>query len=132
MLGPAVGRWQELLESDGEFRRAARSWSGSFAFADGESHTVAYLTDGAIVGVASGGGPAQADIVFVGPREGWAKVFAAEPPPYFQDLVGGACGRHGFTVSGDLLSMSAHYPAIQRAAVLAGKALRGEVARARV
>ena len=114
------------LEEDAEFRRAARQWTGSFAFRDETSSLCIELQSGRLTGVTSEG--ETPNVTITGPSEGWAKVFAAVPPPYYQDLMGGAIGRHGFTVSGDLATLAAYYAAIQRAAVLTGQVSRMEVA----
>jgi hypothetical protein len=112
-----------VLEADGEFRRAARLWTGSFAFRTDDGAGVRIeLRDGRVVGVeVPGSGPAT--VAFSGPADGWANVFAPAPPPYYQDLIGGAVGRHGFGVEGDLTAMAAHYGAIARAVVLVGRVL---------
>ena len=115
-------RLKALLEADGEFRRASRLWSGSFALADEGGYVRIEVGRGQLESVDAGAGSPNADTVFKGPAEGWAKVFAPAPPPYYQDLVGGAVGRHGFAMSGDTLQMAAYYPAIQRAVRLAGQA----------
>lgn len=112
-----------LLADDGEFARAARWWVGSFAFSDGTNQLHITVVPGAPAAIVEAAG-SPAEVVFTGPPEGWANVFAAVPPPFYQDLVGGAVGRHGFTVTGDLLTMSAYYGAIVRAAQLVGVASR--------
>ena len=112
------------LVDDGEFRRAARQWTGSFAFTDGMDYLLFRVEAGELDAVFASDGEVEAEVVFLGPADGWAKVFAAVPPPYYQDLVGGAVGRHGFGVSGDLAVMSAHYAAIQRAVAVTGSAWR--------
>lgn len=112
------------LEEDGEFRRGARLWTGSFAFQDEASCICIELQDGRLAGVTSAGG--TPDVTITGPAAGWEKVFAAVPPPYYQDLMGGAVGRHGFTFSGDLTTLLAYYAAIQRAVVVAGQVSRME------
>lgn len=126
VLGIDPQRYRIALENDGEFRRASRGWTGSFAFFDGSRHLAASLSNGVVVNARSGDGTPEADITFCGPEEGWRQVFAAVPPPYYQDLLGGAVGRHGFAPSGDLAVMAAYYGAIRRAAVVAGRVLRGE------
>lgn len=115
-------RLAALLAADGEFRRAARLWTGSFAFADEDGFVTVEVSRGRVQAVEAGAGSPAAGITFSGPAEGWAKVFAPVPPPYYQDLIGGAVGRHGFSILGDALQMAAYYPAIQRAVRLAGKA----------
>lgn len=122
MFSVELDHWRQLLENDGEFRRASRLWSGSFAFADEEGFVGVRLQRGAVADVSAGDGPGIGDTVFRGPKDGWAKVMADVPPPYFQDLIGGAVGRHGFTIEGDTLQMAAYYPAIQRAVRLAARA----------
>ena len=107
---------REALERDGEFRRASRQWSGSFAFGDEERFVRIELAGGEVSSIAVLPGRPEATVVFHGPRDGWRNVFAELPPPYYQDLVGGAVGRHGFTLTGDLSVMAAYYGAIKRAA----------------
>lgn len=117
-----TNRLQELLLTDGEFRRASRLWTGSFALADERGYVQVNLRRGQLDSVHGGAGTPEADTTFSGPAEGWAKVFAAVPPPYYQDLIGGAVGRHGFAIHGDSLQMAAYCPAIQRAVRLAAEA----------
>ena len=119
--------WKRALKSDGAFRRATRGWTGSFAFSDGHLHVCVVLESGGVVSVSADDGTIEADVVFVGPAEGWERVFAAAPPPYYQDLLGGAVGHHGFSATGDTATMAAYYGAIQRAVFVAGKVIRGEV-----
>lgn len=115
-------RWCTLLKADAEFCRASRLWTGSFAFADEAGFVSVNVASGDITGAVTAAGPSSAEITFYGPVEGWAKVLAAVPPPYYQDLIGGAVGRHGFLVYGDAAELAAYYPAIQRAVRLAATA----------
>ncbi len=115
-------RWHTLLKADAEFCRASRLWTGSFALADETGFVSVTVAGGDVRGVVTGAGASSAEVTFSGPAEGWAKVLAAVPPPYYQDLIGGAVGRHGFLVSGDVTRMAAYYPAIQRAVRLAATA----------
>jgi hypothetical protein len=119
----------QRLSADGEFLRYARQWTGSFGFSDGVAHVRVSLSGGAVSEVASGAEAPTADVVVQGPAEGWKNVFAAVPPPYYQDLLGGAIGRHGFVPAGDISVLAAYYGAIQRAAVVIGQSLRREGAR---
>jgi hypothetical protein len=129
MLEIDVDDVQQRLSADGEFLRYARQWTGSFGFSDGVAHVRVSLAGGAVSEVASGTEAAAADVVIQGPAEGWKNVFAAVPPPYYQDLLGGAVGRHGFLPAGDFSVLAAYYGAIQRAAVLIGQSLRQQGAR---
>lgn len=116
--------WQSLLEADVEFRRACRAWTGSLALFDGTVHALLGVLDGSVAEAAVAVGIPAADITFEGPPEGWQHVFEAAPPPYYQDLLGGAVAHHGFEVHGDLLQLAVRYPAVQRAVALAGVAMR--------
>ena len=115
-------RLAELLTADGEFCRAIRLWTGSFAFADEAGFVSIEVSRGRVESVVFAAGSPSAGITFSGPAEGWSKVLAPVPPPYYQDLIGGAVGRHGFGIAGDSLQMAAYYPAIQRAVRLASEA----------
>jgi hypothetical protein len=126
MLAIDVKDLRARLSRDGEFTRYARQWTGSFAFLDEASHLRIEVRDGLVAGVSNGPNAGSADVAIAGPADGWQKVFAPLPPPFYQDLLGGAVGRHGFAPSGDLGTLTAYYGAIQRAAVLAGRSVRGE------
>lgn len=126
MLDIDVKDLRRRLQGDAEFARAARHWTGSFGFATEDVGLRVLVEAGRVREVLCEKDAPAAEVKITGPADGWANVFAAVPPPYFQDLVGGAVGRHGFTISGDLLVLSAYYGAIQRAAVLAGRSLRKE------
>ena len=126
MLGIDAQRWSDALRDDGEFRRSARLWTGSFAFSDGEGHLRLELAAGTPIAATAGPGESSADVTFSGPSAGWRNLFAATPPPFYQDLLGGAVGHHGFVPGGDLVTMAAYYGAIQRAAQVAGRVFRGD------
>lgn len=117
-------RFASALAEDGEFRRAIRLWTGSMAFSDGERHLLVRVADGVLAGVVAGAGVPEANVLFVGPAEGWRQVLAPVPPPYYQDLLGGAAGHHGFLPGGDLDTLCQYYPAVVRAVAIAGELSR--------
>jgi hypothetical protein len=118
--------WANALRADGEFRRASRGWTASVGFSDSQSYISFGVVSGKLVYAACDRGPLAADITFTGPPEGWRQVLSDTPAPYYQDLIGGAVGRHGFAMRGDVLLLAPYYQAIQRAVTLAAAVMRGE------
>ncbi|MEO8538519.1 MAG: hypothetical protein ABI577_02175, partial [bacterium] len=67
MLNIDPERLAKALRSDGEFLRACRLWTGSFAFFDGQMHVLVEVKSGKLADVRSGSGEPQAGVVFTGP-----------------------------------------------------------------
>lgn len=100
--------------ADGEFRLAARHWTGGFRFAlDGDEASVRVVD-----GVPDDGDPGQGTgvVVLTGPAEVWAKLLSASPPRFATDVA--AAMAVGLRRDGDPLAFWQYYPALQRAVEL--------------
>jgi hypothetical protein len=102
--------------ADGEFRLAARYWTGSLRLdLDG---TVAYLllTDGAVRAAPSEPATVQTGtghITVRAPAEVWAKILAPIPPPHFNDIL--PAQAFGLVREGDAETFWQYFPAVRRA-----------------
>ncbi len=98
---------------DAEFRLAARRWHGALRFHIGDDVVGIGVRDG----VARAISKADADVltvVYAGPAEVWAQIFAPRPPRFLNDLFPAeAAGL--ITRSGDELTYWQYTPAIARA-----------------
>jgi len=99
--------------ADGEFRIAARFWTGGLRFERGEMAVGVSLLQGAIRSDAPAKG-APGVITITGPDDTWADLTAQVPPRLVNDvwLLAGA-GR--LAVDGDRVLFAQYYPAIARA-----------------
>jgi hypothetical protein len=94
----------EAINSDPEFRIAARYWNGSFRLGMGPDEAYLFrVRDGRLVW----------DFEVSGPADGWRQLLSAVPPPFYQD-VASAVLRHGFTLGGDVESFFAYHAALRR------------------
>jgi hypothetical protein len=112
-LDPA--RLEAAANSDPEFRLAARYWNATLSLVSSRARALRIeIADGQVVSCREGDPGLTATITVVASDDGWAQFLAPIPRPFYQDLVGGCVQHHGFTVGGDLLSLSAYYHAVQR------------------
>jgi hypothetical protein len=105
---------QAGANADAEFRLAARYWNATLSL---ESPTRALrleILEGRVANCRAGAAGEPATITVTAPDDGWAEFLAPEPRPFYQDLLGGCVQHHGFTVAGDMLTLSAYYQATQR------------------
>jgi hypothetical protein len=105
---------QARANGDLEFARAARYWNATLSL---ETPTQALCVDieaGRVTRCRTGASGAPATITVTAPEVGWQAFLAPVPRPFYQDLLGGCVQHHGFTVSGDILALSAYYQASQR------------------
>ncbi len=109
----------ELVEAcrvDGEFRLAARHWTGGLRlhFGDGATAAVAFTAG------EPGPAPEQSDgsgwITLRADAELWAKMLAPVPPPFFNDVA--PARARGLAVEADELLWWQYVPAVQRAVEL--------------
>jgi DsbC/DsbD-like thiol-disulfide interchange protein len=108
------GRLRAAANADPEFRLAARYWNAALSLESASRALRIEIEDGRIVACRDGEPGQPATITVVGPDGGWAEFLAPVPRPFYQDLVGGCVQHHGFTVAGDLVTVSAYYHAVQR------------------
>jgi hypothetical protein len=118
-------RLQAGANADPEFRLAARYWSATLSLESPPRALRVELVDGRIADCRDGEAGQPATITVVAPDDGWAQFLVAEPRPFYQDLLGGCVQHHGFTVAGDMLTLSAYYQATQRLFAVM-RALRAE------
>jgi pimeloyl-ACP methyl ester carboxylesterase len=100
--------------ADGEFRLAARHWTGGFRFGlDGDETSVRIID-----GEPEDGDPGEGAgvVVLSGPAEVWAKLLSASPPRFATDVA--AAMAIGLRREGDPLAFWQYYPALQRAVEL--------------
>jgi hypothetical protein len=100
------------LDEDGEFRLAARFWTGSLGLRIGSTAWTLNLQDGRVATMGRSRGE-EAEIRVEGPESEWLELLAAQPRPFYQDLWG-ATFRHGVRLEGDAASVAAYYGAIRR------------------
>lgn len=105
--------------ADGEFRLAARYWTGSVTI-DLAVELLAFSLDNGAIRATSA--PAEATIGLSAPTDVWDKVLAPVPPPMFNDIM--PARAFGLRVSGDEETLWQYYPAVRRLIDL----LREEVA----
>jgi hypothetical protein len=105
---------QATANSDPEFRLAARYWTATLSLESSSRALRVDIADGQVVSCREGDPGQPATITVVASDGGWAQFLAPVPRPFYQDLLGGCVQHHGFTVGGDLLSLSAYYHASQR------------------
>jgi hypothetical protein len=100
--------------ADPEFRLAARYWNATLSLESPTRALRVEIAEGQIADCREGEAGQSATITVVAPDDGWAQFLAPEPRPFYQDLLGGCVQHHGFTVAGDILTLSAYYQATQR------------------
>jgi hypothetical protein len=105
---------QVRANADPEFRLAARYWHATLSLESPTGALCVTIADGLITARAEATPGQPATITVVAPDAGWEAFLAPVPRPFYQDLLGGCVQHHGFTVVGDMLSLSAYYQATQR------------------
>ena len=98
---------------DGEFAVAARMWDADVVFASDGNSVRMSIADGRITEVTTGSAASDAQIRISGPDDGWQKMLAPLPPPFYQDLFGASL-HHGFTIEGSVEDVYPYYPALRR------------------
>jgi pimeloyl-ACP methyl ester carboxylesterase len=117
---PTPDEWAARCNADGEFRLAARHWSGGLKLDIGERVLGLELHDGR----ASPGAPAGAGVLeYAGPADVWSQVLAATPPRFHNDLMANLMLDLGITRQGDPVTHAQYYAAVMRAVELLRPAL---------
>ena len=102
-----------LCAADGEFRIAARHWTGGLRLEIGRDVLGLSATDGAIsAAVPTRGAPGV--ITLSGEPAAWDDLLAATPPRYAND-VSLLIGARRLVLDGDRLTYAQYYPAVARA-----------------
>jgi hypothetical protein len=114
----------DAANDDAEFAIAARMWDADVVFASDGNAVKMSIADGRITDIASVPRASTAEICISGPEDGWTKMLAPLPAPFYQDLFGASI-HHGFTIEGEVEAVYPYYPALRRLIEL----LRVEAAR---
>ncbi|MFN0147961.1 MAG: hypothetical protein ACKVT1_15765 [Dehalococcoidia bacterium] len=110
-----LARLPAACTADGEFRLAARYWTGTLRLDLGDEAADLQIDDGTVsaVGPASGALPAgTGNVGLRAPAATWAKILAAVPPPMFNDVMPARAA--GMELLGDTESFWQYYPAVRR------------------
>jgi pimeloyl-ACP methyl ester carboxylesterase len=108
--------WETLaskLDSDGEFRVAARLWTATLRLEVGDDIRALRIEDGRVVSVERSTRDAACDVFVSAPAQVWESTLEPTPAPFFQDLFP-AILHHGLAMNADILDYAAYYPALRR------------------
>ena len=106
--------WQTRCAADGEFKLAARHWSGGLTLNIGNTQMTLSLQDGVI----KKGAKADDPIEFSGDEAVWAEIIQAVPARFHNDLMANASAGAGITLAGDPLTHAQYFSAAMRAVEL--------------
>jgi hypothetical protein len=109
-----VERFQKGINSDPEFRLAARFMSKDILLGVGDSQCIVSVRDGAIAKINLA--PTFMDpwsFAIRAPTESWEKLLQPSPPPFYNGLFAGM-HRGTFILEGDLEAAFAHFWAVSR------------------
>ncbi len=123
---PTAESWAKSCASDGEFKLAARHWNGSLTLRIGDRALGVIVRDGV---PEAGSGAHENAIELSGPSEVWARVLAATPPPYHNDLMAALTTGVGLSLSADPVAYAQYYAAVMRAIELLRPASDGRPVR---
>lgn len=102
------------LNDDPEFRLMARRWDCRLLVRMGAQPYLIEIRDGEVRRLTNRVTIFDAsDIQIGGPHEGWLELLEETPRPLYQDLFPAVLHK-GFTMTGDLESLFAYYPAVRR------------------
>lgn len=102
-----------LCLADGEFRIAARGWTGGLRLEIGEDRVALTLADG-VPTAADPGEDARGAITLAGPEDVWARLLAAQPPRFYNDLFS-VLNAGKLDLRADAILYAQYYPAVMRA-----------------
>ena len=111
--------------ADGEFRLAARYWTGSLRFDLGETVACLLLSNGEVRAAEALPATVPVEAGHIGVRaaaEVWSKILAPIPPPFFNDLP--PAQAFGVVREGDVETSWQYYPAARRVVDLREEGLR--------
>ena len=114
MLLADPARLRAGANADPEFCLAARYWNATLSLESPTGALRVEIAEGRVANCRAAETGEPATITVTAPDDGWARFLAPEPRPFYQDLLGGCVQHHGFTVAGDILTLSAYYQAAQR------------------
>lgn len=108
--------WESVaqrLDTDGEFRIAARHWTATLRLDVGDQSHAIRLRDGRVESIAACPAASDCDVYVTAPRDTWEQMLQPVPRPFYQDLLAAAT-HHGVALNADLLEIAAYYPALRR------------------
>lgn len=109
-------QWLAACAADGEFREAARFWTGGLRISIDDLQFTLAVADGTIITDKPVDGLSMVE--YAGSAEVWSKVFLAVPPRFHNDLMANLSTGSGLVVSGDPVMHAQYYGAIMRAVEL--------------
>jgi hypothetical protein len=102
------------MNSDPEFRLAARYMTEDILFGVGDSRCIVKVCDGVVKDIALKPTPVDKwDYFIKGPEKSWEKLLQPFPPPFYQGFFTAAM-REDFEFGGNVEALFAHYWATQR------------------
>jgi len=116
IAGKSADALAAACAADGEFRLAARHWSGGFRFAGPGLALGVRLDEGRPSAGEVRKGEAGA-IVLSASEDAWRKLLSAKPPRFFND-ISGLIGARQMTLDADPVLYAQYYPAVMRAVEL--------------
>lgn len=121
---------RNFLNSDAEFKLAARFWDSDIRFVVGDEHYFMRIRDGVVAEFFLGTQGFDAyDINIGGPVEVWQRMVEPIPEPFYHDWFA-ASFHHQFEISGDLGAAYAYYYALRRMHAAIGAGVRQTAAAA--
>ncbi|HVO27669.1 MAG TPA: hypothetical protein VMW56_29010 [Candidatus Margulisiibacteriota bacterium] len=108
--------WESLaqqLDTDGEFRLAARQWTATLRLDVGDESHAIRIEDGRLRSVTPCEAARDCDVFITADRGIWEQMLEPRPRPFYQDLLA-AAAHHGVVLNSDLLEIAPYYPALRR------------------
>jgi hypothetical protein len=100
------------LNEDGEFRLAARLWTGALRIDSGVDAYLLTMADGQAVEFAPADDESF-DLRIAATPEQWEAMLAEQPRPFYHDLFAARTWQ-GVSLDGDQVRWAPHYPAVRR------------------
>jgi len=113
MLPFDSSRLVAALNDDGEFRVAARLWTGAIRLDSGAEPYLLTMEDGRAIDFEPAIDDDAAELRIAATPEQWEQLLAAEPRPFYHDLYAARTWQ-GVTFEGDQERWAPHYPAVRR------------------
>ena len=113
---PTASQWAEICASDGEFTLAARHWNGGLKLTIGDGELALPCAEGKVC--PGDDLPSDGVIEFAGSEDTWAKVLAAVPERFYNDLMANQSLGLGITRAGDPVVHAQYFAAAMRAVEL--------------
>lgn len=114
MTGIKGEELREALNADPEFQLSARYWNGRVKLDFGDRVYIMSVHDGVVESIEEE--PTMydpADLSISASSEGWDKLLAEMPRPFYQDMYS-ASVHHDFEIEGDLEQFFAYHAALRR------------------